>query len=29
MGDDNKHLFFNTYVEMTSFMSTQALYSGG
>ena len=28
-GDDNKHHFFNTYGEMTSFMSTQALYSGG
>ena len=29
LGDDNKHHFFNTYGEMTSFMSTQALYSGG
>ena len=28
LGDDNKHHFFNTYGEMTSFMSTQALYSG-
>ena len=25
LGDDNKHHFFNTYGEMTSFMSTQAL----
>ena len=29
LGDDDKHHFFNTYGEMTSFMSTQALYSGG